>query len=125
MKQVLVTCDSCAKVVPAESIRKWWGLLKTDGDVPDMRFTPLRPDNLDQFKSHACSEQCLVKLLMAFAESVDMKKAAAAKTERTFSFLGLMGYPGSLSSNVGGANDSIGYYKKPEDDDDDEDGGGK
>lgn len=123
MKQVLITCDSCGKVSPGESVRKWWGLANTGGNVPDMKFTPVRPDSVEQFKSHACGEECLAKMLMAFAQSVDMKKVVMATAPSAQSFYNIFG-----SMMFGGAgsdtSDSIKYYKKPElenDDDDDED----
>lgn len=119
-KQVLITCDSCAKATPVESIRKWWGLQNTGGDIPDMKFAPLRQDNLDHFKSHACSEVCLVRILKVFAESVDMKKAATAVKAPSGmpSFFSLMR---GLGGDMGDTTDSIGYYKKP-DPEEEEDG---
>lgn len=86
MKFELYQCECCGSTVPAKGINGWWGLTKTKGVVPDLKFAPLHRTNRDSFKLHVCKAECLHKILESFAQAVDMVKVEAYKPVKTLSY---------------------------------------
>jgi len=74
MKFELYQCECCGSTVPAKGINGWWGLTKTKGVVPDLKFAPLHRTNRDQYKLHVCKVECLQKILESCGQAVDIVK---------------------------------------------------
>jgi hypothetical protein len=76
MKHILISCDSCNKVVPQQGTKDWWGHKKSGIQVI---FAPITKRNREEFTTgHACSEVCLAACLRAYAETMDRKEVPVA-----------------------------------------------
>lgn len=95
MKHVLISCDSCGKMVPEDSLAGWWGASDPKDALPTFQFAPLTVKTVDGFKRHICEDpECLQSTMRALATSVNMdlvaKAAAKPAANPTISLLDLM-----------------------------------